>query len=158
MKKEIPIKKNGYRPKDAILRVVNLYILKKYITMPTFSKTSKERLLTCHKDIQTLMNEVIKITNITILCGHREQIEQDKAFREGKSKFKWPKSKHNTNPSKAIDIAPYPINWDDVDGFIELSTIVKNTWYDLKSSGKVTETLYWGGDWRTFKDMPHYEL
>ena len=102
------------------------------------------------------MNEVIKIIDITIICGHRDQVEQDKAFSEGKSKFKWPKSKHNSNPSKAVDVSLYPVDWN-IDGFIKLNVIIMNTWYSLKSLGEVSTTLIWGGDWK-MRDMPHYEI
>jgi hypothetical protein len=45
-----------------------------------------------------------------ILCGHREEKEQNEAFNKGNSKLKWPQSKHNSLPSLAVDIAPFPVN------------------------------------------------
>ena len=32
---------------------------------------------------------------------------------EGKSKVRWPSGKHNTVPSMAVDVTPYPVVWDD---------------------------------------------
>lgn len=43
--------------------------------------------------------------------GHRDEDRQNKLFEEGKTKVKWPDSKHNTSPSKASDSAPYPLDW-----------------------------------------------
>ena len=37
----------------------------------------------------------------------RTKTEQDELFAKGKTKLKYPESKHNRDPSLAIDIAPY---------------------------------------------------
>ena len=42
------------------------------------------------------------------------------ARREGRSKLSWLESKHNCEPSRAVDIAPYPIDWDDRERFSHL--------------------------------------
>ena len=120
--------------------------------MPNFGKRSKERLSTCAEELQEIMNEAITKMDFSILCGTRSKEDQNKAFNEGKSKLKYPQSKHNSNPSRAIDIAPYPIDWNDLERFEELAKIVK----EVASSKDIAIT--WGGDWQSFKDMPHYEL
>lgn len=89
--------------------------------MPILSKVSQERLATCHPRIQAVMSEVIKYEDFVVIEGHRGQEAQDKAFREGKSKLKWPQGKHNTLPSNAIDIAPYPLDWNDYLAFARLA-------------------------------------
>lgn len=128
--------------------------------MANFSESSKKRLATCDDRLQKLMNEVIKYQDFTVLCGHRGKEEQDDAFRTGASTKRWPDSKHNRNPSPAIDVAPYPVDWNDkarfarLVGFIECIAMQQG----LK--------LRWGGDWngnmRTtdekFVDMPHLEI
>jgi peptidoglycan L-alanyl-D-glutamate endopeptidase CwlK len=122
--------------------------------MPKFSVISKERLDTCHPDLIMLMNEVIKHTDISILCGHRGEEEQNKAFNEGKSKVRFPFSKHNKTPSLAVDIAPYNngINWNDIQRFKDLAEIVK------ECAEKLDISVEWGGDWVKFKDYPHWQL
>ena len=75
--------------------------------MPKYSTISKSRLVTCHQDLQTLFNEVIKYYDCTIVYGHRGEIAQNQAYAEGKSQLKWPNSKHNKWPSLAVDAAPY---------------------------------------------------
>jgi peptidoglycan L-alanyl-D-glutamate endopeptidase CwlK len=120
--------------------------------MPKFSVISKERLDTCHPDLIRLMNEVIKHTDISILCGHRGEEEQNKAFNEGKSKVRFPFSKHNKTPSLAVDIAPYPIDWSDIQRFKDLAEIVK------ECAEKLDISVEWGGDWVKFKDYPHWQL
>jgi peptidoglycan L-alanyl-D-glutamate endopeptidase CwlK len=120
--------------------------------MPKFSVISKERLDTCHPDLIRLMNEVIKHTDISILCGHRGEEEQNKAFNDGKSKVRFPFSKHNKTPSLAVDIAPYPIDWNDIQRFKDLAEIVKD------AADKLDISVEWGGDWVKFKDYPHWQL
>ncbi len=133
--------------------------------MPSFSQRSLERLATCDPRLQEILTKAIEIYDFTILQGHRSKEEQDKAFAEGRSKVKWPNSKHNTYPSKAVDIAPWfseqpHIRWDDRESFVYLAGIIKGIAHSLGY------TIRWGGDWdrdndlkdQTFNDLPHFEL
>ena len=128
--------------------------------MPSFSKISRERLATCDKRLQDLFNEVIKHYDCSIICGHRGQEDQDRAFNEGKSKIRWPNGKHNSNPSKAVDVAPYPIDWNDTKRFYHFAGFVKG----LATSMGIK--IRWGGDWdgdndfkdNSFNDTPHFEI
>lgn len=121
--------------------------------MPTFSNKSLERLATCDPRLQDLMNEVIKETDIIIICGHRNKDEQNLAFIQGNSKLNYPKSRHNSLPSQAVDIAPYPLDWNDLEAFRELAIIVKEKAEELGID------IEWGGEcFGSFIDMPHYQL
>ena len=120
--------------------------------MSKFGKTSANRLATCDARLQQVFHEVIKEMDCTILCGHRDEAEQKKAFDSGFSKVKFPNSKHNSYPSKAVDAAPFPINWKDVQSFKKLADIVK-----VKARGLGIK-IKWGGDFKTLVDMPHFEL
>jgi hypothetical protein len=75
--------------------------------MPNFSQRSKDRLKTCDNKIQLICNEAIKYTDFTIVTGHRTKEEQNDLYEKGFSKLKWPKGKHNSSPSQAVDVAPY---------------------------------------------------
>ena len=81
--------------------------------MPAFSNRSKNNLNECHEDLQRLFNEVIQHYDCTVIEGYRGRQEQNEAFRTGKSRLKYPGSKHNKRPSLAIDVVPYPIDWND---------------------------------------------
>lgn len=128
--------------------------------MPKFSQASKDRLETCHPDIQRVLNEVIQHIDFTVLEGHRGEEKQNAAFEAGKSKLRFPQSKHNNRPSLAVDIAPYPIDWQDWRRFDLLAG------YVLGIAAHMGITLRWGGDWdsdhdmkdQTFNDLPHFEL
>lgn len=120
--------------------------------MPHFSKESQKKLFTCHPFLQEICNELIKETDFTIICGHRDKEAQNEAFAKGASKLKWPKSKHNTKPSKAVDIAPYPIDWNNHVRFYQLAARFKQ----IAEYKRISIT--WGGDFKKFKDLPHFEL
>ena len=75
--------------------------------MPSFGKRSTENLATCDKRIQLVCNKAIKIIDFSVICGHRGEQEQNKAYAEKRSTKQWPYSKHNQNPSPAVDIWPY---------------------------------------------------
>jgi len=120
--------------------------------MPKFGLKSRKKLETCNKKIQKIMHEAIKRMDFTVLCGFRSEEEQNKVYSKGASKLKFPKSRHNKNPSDAIDIAPWPIDWNNLARFRKLASIVKE---EAKKLGyKVT----WGGDWTTLVDMPHFQI
>ncbi len=126
--------------------------------MPNFSLSSKQKLDTCHMVLKTLMYKVIEKTDIIILCGHRNEKEQNAAFSAGNSKLKWPKSKHNSEPSMAVDIAPWPIDWKNISRFKSTAIIIKDVWNSMSDLEKDGYHLMWGGDWTSFKDYPHWEL
>lgn len=134
--------------------------------MPSFGKSSRDRLAECHPDLQTLMNEVIKHIDCSIICGHRSKEEQDIVFQTGKSQVQWPDSRHNSNPSKAVDVAPWPIDWSDISRFRDFGMFVLGVAAALRSEGKITSKIRWGADWNRnydvddekFKDFPHFEI
>lgn len=134
--------------------------------MPQFSSSSQNKLNTCHPDIVRLMNEVIKHYDCIILCGSRSDYDQKKAFAEGKSKIDGVKvkSKHQVdreNPlSRAVDVAPSPLDWNDTKRFYHFAGRVQGIALGLGIN------IRWGGDWdsdndfkdNTFNDLPHFEL
>lgn len=144
--------------------------------MPAFGKSSSDKLATCQPDLQKVMNAVIKRVDITILYGHRTPAEQLELFKQGR-KFeagRWIKvgatvtdkdgthklSKHNYLPSKAVDIAPYPIDWNNIQRFIDVAKIV------MEEAEKLGIKLVWGADWdgdgniaeHSLQDYPHFEV
>ena len=128
--------------------------------MARFGRTSKERLGTCEKDLQLLFKEVVKDFDCTIVCGHRGEEDQNEAFRRGNSKVKYPNGRHNASPSRAVDVAPYPIDWTDRDRFHYFAG------YVMGIASKMGVNLIWGGDWdgdtdlkdNAFDDLVHFEL
>ena len=136
--------------------------------MPSFSEISKQRLATCDQRLQDLLNEAIKHIDILIIQGHRGQVEQDRAFAEGRSKLKWPNGNHNAYPSRAVDIAPYvpdiKIDWRDVPAFGRMMGFIEHI--AVEKGIKLRFGMDWNGNRRTvgfdpdekFLDAPHVEL
>ena len=126
--------------------------------MPRFSKLSIQRLDTCAMPLQILMRKAIELSDFSVLCGYRDEEEQNEAYKNGFSKLKYPKSKHNKQPSEAVDVVPYPIDWSDRERFIKLSKVIKKVWSEMSEVEKGGWELSWGGDWKKFSDLPHWEL
>ena len=126
--------------------------------MPSFSKRSKTNLSQAHPDLQTLFNEVIKERDCSVICGERGEKAQNKAYAEGNSKKRYPDSKHNKKPSLAVDVVPWPLDWNDIKGFKEFGEYVMRVYERMWGEGKIKSVISWGGHWRTFKDYPHYEI
>lgn len=128
--------------------------------MPSFGLESSRRLAELHPDLQKVMNEAIKYVDFSITCGFRNQVDQHKAFVEGKSKLDWPNGEHNKQPSRAVDVAPYPVNWNDNEAFTLLAGVI----YGIACTMGVKLRIGadWDGDFNilehSFKDRPHIEL
>lgn len=139
--------------------------------MPKFSDTSRQRLMTCDTRLKLIMFDAIEIVDFTVVVGHRNQEEQEQAFREGKSQKHWPDGNHNAMPSRAVDIAPVyydagkaAIDWADLAAFGRLMGVVQGLAY--KRNIRLRFGLDWDGDFRSvgrdpsekFLDAPHVEL
>lgn len=123
-----------------------------------FSKKSKAQLETCHKDLQAVCEELIKQYDFSVLWGHRSEKEQNAAYRSKKSQVKYPHSAHNKTPSLAVDIAPYPIDWNDLSRFKEMIIRFDTVANMLRTQGKITSNFVYGANWKTLPDFPHIEI
>lgn len=135
--------------------------------MPKFSTLSWQRLMSCHSDIITVMKAVVEDFDITILCGYRDESAQNAAYPKYTT-VKYPDSKHNKQPSLAVDIIPYDmvrnhiVAWDDAESFALMAG------YVLGTAKQLGVNLRWGHDWNRnlllsdetgkFVDRPHFEL
>jgi len=135
--------------------------------MAKFGKLSLERLATCDERIQKVMNEAIKHYDFTVLYGYRTPAEQFELFKQGRTLTngvwkvtgktvtqldgKTKMSNHNSNPSKAIDVAPFPIDWNNIQRFLDMAKVIK------ESAKTVGVEITYGGDWK-MKDYPHFEV
>jgi len=126
----------------------------------SFGINSKKHLETLHPKLQEVLLEAIKYVDFSITCGFRNKAEQDKAVANGNSKTPWPTSKHNTTPSLAVDVAPYPLNWNDREAFTLLSGVI----YGIACMKGIPLRIGsdWDGDFNIlehqFIDRPHIEL
>lgn len=141
--------------------------------MPKFSNKSKKILAQCHPDLQIILNKAIEFIDFSVLESTIRTEEQQKEYVEqGKSKTM--NSKHlkkflpeyNEEYSLAVDIAPYPIDWNDKERFCLLAGFILGIAKIYKEEGIIRSNIRWGGDWNInnqtkdekFSDMPHFEI
>lgn len=128
--------------------------------MPSFSDKSQSILSSCHQDLQDVCELVIQTYDFTITEGFRTDARQEELFRQGKSKKRAGESKHNNDPSLAVDVVPFPIDWDDISRFYLLAGFM------FQAAQSLGVSIRWGGDWdrdwdhkdQSFFDLPHFEL
>ncbi len=128
--------------------------------MPQFGVRSQERIATLDERLQLICFDVIQWVDFTVICGHRSQEAQEEAFATGMSTVHWPGSKHNHDPSAAVDVAPWPIDWDDHNAFSFLAGMLS------RAAIARDFRLRWGGDWdsdggtrdQRFMDLGHLEI
>ena len=130
--------------------------------MPKLGKRSKSRLKGVDSRLINVLNEVCKYFDITVIEGLRSQERQNELVAQGKSKTKF--GKHVQG--KAVDIAPYPIDWNARDDFHYLGGFV------LGIASQMGINIRWGGDWsdsslsqnrrttkdNNFDDLVHFEI
>ena len=105
--------------------------------MPRFGKRSRERLKGVNIKLQHILNQLIKIMDVTIIEGLRTQERQDELVKKGASKTKY--SKHIQG--KAVDVAPYPIDWEDRERFHYIGGMLRGIVHEMDVK------IRWGGDW-----------
>lgn len=113
-------------------------------------KRSRERLQGVHPDLVAVVERAIEVSvvDFTVLEGVRSVARQRELFNKGASKTM--NSRHLTG--HAVDLAPWPIDWNDLGRFRTLAEAVK------MASVELGVPVVWGGDWRSFYDGPHFEL
>lgn len=113
---------------------------------------SLSRLEGVHPDLVRVVKKAAALSDLdfTVLEGLRTVERQKQLVAQGASKTM--NSRHITG--HAVDLAPMiagEVRWD-WPLYHKLAKIVKSAAADEKVP------LQWGGDWRAFKDGPHWEL
>lgn len=135
--------------------------------MYRLSSKSKRRLKDVHPDLIRVIYGVLRIMDVTVIGGVRTEKEQYKLVKGGFSKTM--KSKHliqEDGYAHAVDIAPYPLDWDDKERFIYMQGIAKGVAEIMFNEGIISNKLRSGIDWdgdgvlkdHSFFDGPHLEL
>lgn len=133
-------------------------------TQYQFSDFSKRNLEECVRELQEIAHEAIDVMDFTVVCGARSKEEQQRKYAKGLSQVQWPNSKHNVTENKtksrAFDLAPYPIDWQDEERFYILAGVI------LTIARQRGVDIRWGGDWdsdldvhdQSFNDLGHFEV
>jgi peptidoglycan L-alanyl-D-glutamate endopeptidase CwlK len=131
--------------------------------MAKFGKESLEKLRTCDPRLQALFAQVVLIQDCKVLEGHRSEEAQNKAFRDGKSKLKYPMGRHNKTPSIAADVVVFPVDFSETP-----LAVRRHYWFAGIVQGVAAQMkipVRWGGNWdgadlenQSFNDLVHWEL
>lgn len=122
------------------------------------SARSLSRLDDAHPDLCRIAVHAAKISNLdfTVLEVLRTPERQRQLFAQGATRTM--KSRHLPHPAdgkaRAMDLAPMiagAISWD-WPLYHRLAKIVK------QAALEVGVPIEWGGDWRSFRDGPHWQL
>jgi peptidoglycan L-alanyl-D-glutamate endopeptidase CwlK len=115
-------------------------------------KRSIERLQGVHPDLVRVVERAIDLTTVdfTVLEGLRSPERQQTLVASGASQTL--NSRHITG--HAVDLGAWVDN--QVDWSWPLYTKIANAM--KAAANELGVSIVWGGDWRTFKDGPHFEL
>ena len=134
--------------------------------MRKWGKQSKKVRSELCENLQHYMDRALnEVADISLLCGHRNAVEQNKAYygEPQRSKLPWPKGKHNNLPSTAVDFQPYPLPDDERKLWGSLAYVAGRV---IQMAAEDGVTIRWGGDWnyngdltdQTFDDLFHLEI
>ena len=125
--------------------------------MPKFSQSSLSKLEGVDYRLQDLCHRVVlEHHDCSVIYGLRTQSEQARLVQEGLSKTM--NSKHLIG--KAVDLSPYPIDWNNTKRFYYFAGMV------LAIAKDMGIPIRWGGDWdmdndlddQKFMDLVHFEI
>ncbi len=129
----------------------------------TFGMRSYEKLAGVDPGLRQIAEDAIVASPVdfTIVWGRRGEEIQNALFESGASRKRYPESKHNDNPARALDFAPWVqqrIEWEDTHIF----ALIAGVFFAVARPG----ALRWGGDWdgdgttsdQTLMDWGHIEL
>lgn len=137
--------------------------------MPAFGKKSLTILQRVHPDLVDVLTEAIKLVDFTVTYGHRTLEEQQALYAQGRTtpgKIVTKcdgvnnKSAHQGDPSLAVDLAPWPVDWSNRNRFYFLAGVIMGV------ASHMGVKIRWGGDFNRngdltdddFVDIPHFEL
>ena len=111
---------------------------------------SLQNLSGVHPDLVAVVKRAVQITtqDFTVIEGVRNIERQRQLVAKGASKTM--NSRHITG--HAVDMVPWPVDWNDLERFKIVSEAMKDAAEELNIP------IVWGGDWKSFYDAPHYEL
>lgn len=121
-----------------------------------WSAHSLAQLSTCDDQLRDLFDAVIRHPDlrhdIRVLEGRRSVERQRENVRKGVSQTM--RSRHLLTPSLAVDVAPLyngRVSWS-WPLYYDIAPLIKRV---AREMGVEVE---WGGNWKTFKDGPHWQL
>ena len=124
-----------------------------------FDSRSEKSIGSLHPKAQQAAREFLKKVldagiEARIISGTRTYAEQNTLFRQGRSGNPPPKV---TNARGGQSNHNFGIAWD-IGIFKNGAYLGESPLYDKAAEAGLTAELEWGGNWKSFKDKPHYQL
>lgn len=131
---------------------------------------SRKKLEGLHPNLVAVVTRAIQLTtqDFSVTCGVRTLAEQKELYAQGRTKpgqiVTWTlKSRHlpaADGLGRAVDLAPYPIDWNVLSKFDAIAKAM------FQASKELGIPIRWGADWdqdgnpreRGETDSPHFEL
>ncbi|NIH21843.1 M15 family metallopeptidase [Providencia heimbachae] len=118
-----------------------------------FSNRSEENLRGVHPDLVKVVRRALELTSVDFMVieGKRNEARQRDLVKGGASQTM--NSRHLTG--HAIDCAPLvnkQIPWNDWAQFRKVADAM------FEAAKELAIEIEWGGNWKTFKDGPHFQL
>lgn len=132
--------------------------------MRAWGKRSKAVYATLDDRLKYYLDRALdECADISLIEGYRNEHNQNAAVANGRSTLLWPKGKHNSLPSKAVDFQPYPMPRRKEKLWASLAYIAS---YIISDARKDGVTIRWGGDCnqngnltdQNFDDLFHLEV
>ncbi len=117
---------------------------------------SRNNLKGVHPDLVRVVERALELTPIdfTVIEGLRSRERQAELFKQGHTRTM--NSRHFMNTKTgfghAVDIVPLPVDWNNPQPFHVVADAMK------KAAAELGVKITWGGSWKTFKDLPHYQI
>ena len=130
-----------------------------------FSRNSEKKLQYLHPNLQKFFRELMKISpyDFSITQGVRTAVEQNKLYQQGRTV----PGKIVTNCDGYKIKSNHQTKSDGLGHAGDIAVLINNkiTWEEryykeVARAGRILMQKYnveWGGDWKKFKDLPHFE-
>lgn len=120
------------------------------MTKWALGKRSTDNLKGVHEDLVRVVRRALELSPVdfTVIEGLRTPERQAELMKQGFTRTL--KSRHIIG--QAVDIVPLPVDWNNPAPFRLVAEAMK------KAAAELGVRITWGGDWRTFKDLPHYQI
>ena len=113
-------------------------------------KRSTDNLAGVHPQLVAVVKRALELSPVdfTVIEGLRTKERQAELMKQGFTRTL--NSRHIIG--EAVDIVPLPVDWKNQKPFELVAEAMK------KAAQELGVKITWGGSWKTFKDLPHYQI
>lgn len=111
---------------------------------------STKNLVGINADLVKVVKRALELSPVdfTVIEGLRTKERQAELMKQGFTRTL--NSRHIIG--EAVDIVPLPVDWKNPKPFGLVAEAMK------KAADELGVRITWGGDFKTFKDLPHYQV